>query len=51
MEPAVLGESTRSYPFDFRYNFVRYLAAPDSYLNEGHLTEHHRDGFATQLWG
>jgi hypothetical protein len=51
MEPVVAGESTSSYQFDFRNNLIRYLTASASDLNEEHLTEHRRGGFATPLWG
>ena len=35
----------------FRYNFLRNFAASVSWINEGHLEEHKRDGFAVQGWG
>ncbi len=44
-------ESTYSWQVDFRYNPARYLIWSASYLNEGHVTGHKRDGVATQLWG
>jgi len=34
-----------------RYNFLRNVAASLSWINEGHLEEHKRDGFAVQGWG
>ena len=35
----------------FRYNFLRNVSASLSWINEGHLEEHKRDGFAVQGWG
>ena len=35
----------------FRYIFLRNLAASVSWINEGHLEGHKRDGFAVQGWG
>ena len=35
----------------FRYSFLRNFAASLSWINEGHLEEHKRDGFAVQGWG
>lgn len=34
----------------YSHDFAGYLSASFSYLNEGHLPGHHRDGFAPQLW-
>jgi hypothetical protein len=34
-----------------RYNFLRNFAASLSWINEGHLGEHKRDGVALQGWG
>ncbi len=44
------GESAASWQVDFRYYPARYLVWSASYLNEGHVTGHKRDGVATQLW-
>ena len=35
----------------FRYNFLHNFAASLSWINEGHLKDHHRDGLAAQAWG
>lgn len=51
MESSLAGQSSQSYQLDYRYRIVRYFAASGSYLNEGHLPDHRRDGFAAQLWG
>ncbi len=45
------GEPADSWQVDFRYYPARYLVWSASYLNEGHVTGHKRDGVATQLWG
>lgn len=42
----------RSYQWqlDYRKDFGEHLAFNITYLNEGHLPDHHRDGFGSQLW-
>jgi len=45
------GDSSDSWQVDFRYFPARYLAWSASYINEGHVPGHKRDGVATQLWG
>lgn len=45
-----LGESSFSWQLDYRQDLHRYFAASVSYLNEGHVTGHHRDGTAWQGW-
>ncbi|MDO8738039.1 MAG: hypothetical protein Q7J17_03570 [Candidatus Deferrimicrobium sp.] len=59
-EISVLGGATesintgeRSYAWQavFRHDFLRNFAASLSWINEGHLEEHKRDGFAAQGWG
>ncbi len=51
MEALNASESTYSWQVDYRYNPARYLAWSASYINEGHVAGHKRDGVATQLWG
>jgi hypothetical protein len=51
MEALNTFESSYSWQVDYRYNPARYLAWSASYLNEGHVPGHKRDGVATQLWG
>ncbi len=41
----------KSWQIDFRYRFLQNFAVSTSYLNEGHVPGHKRDGLATQLWG
>lgn len=45
------GKATYTWQIDYRHNFLRCLAWSASWINEGHIQNHHRDGFATQLWG
>lgn len=42
---------TYTWQVDYRQNFNRGLAGSVSYINEGHVENHHRDGTAFQLWG
>lgn len=51
MEALNTSESTYSWQVDFRHDPARYLVWSASYLNEGHVPGHKRDGVATQLWG
>ncbi len=51
MEAVHASESTGSWQVDFRYDPIRYLGLSASYINEGHITGHKRDGVATQAWG
>jgi hypothetical protein len=44
-------QSSYSWQVDYRQNFHRNFAASIAYLNEGHVTGHHRDGTAWQAWG
>jgi len=45
------GGSSYAWQAALRYNFLRNFAASVSWINEGHLEEHKRDGFAVQGWG
>jgi len=47
-EPA---DSSYSWQLEYRHDLLQHLAAGFSYLNEGHLEGHHRDGYTAQLWG
>jgi hypothetical protein len=44
--------SSRSYSWalEYRQDFLTYAGASFTYLNEGHLAAHHRDGAALQGW-
>ncbi|MBP0595243.1 hypothetical protein J8I87_37425 [Paraburkholderia sp. LEh10] len=43
--------NTYSWAIDYTEGFGRYAAASITWLNEGHLPDHHRDGQAIQIWG
>jgi hypothetical protein len=45
------GESTYSWEGSYRSGLGTYAAWTFSWLNEGHLPTHHRDGQALQIWG
>jgi len=45
------GERSYAWQATFRHGFLRNLAASLSWINEGHLEEHKRDGVAVQGWG
>lgn len=45
------GERSYAWQAMFRHDFLRNLAASLSWINEGHLEAHKRDGFAVQGWG
>jgi len=42
--------SSFSWQVDYRHTFLKYLAWSASYINEGHIVNHKRDGGASQLW-
>jgi hypothetical protein len=43
-------DKTVTAQLDYREGLSRYFAWSFSYLNEGHLPKHHRDGYTGQLW-
>jgi hypothetical protein len=43
-------ESTYSYSYEYLQNLSEDFVASYTYLNEGHVTNHHRDGHSVQLW-
>ncbi|KXU83958.1 hypothetical protein CI15_25930 [Paraburkholderia monticola] len=47
------GEHSHSYSWqlDYTEGIGRYVAGSVSWLNEGHIPDHHRDGPLVQLWG
>ncbi|MCX6950841.1 MAG: hypothetical protein NTV51_01445 [Verrucomicrobia bacterium] len=51
MKPSSLGESGYAWQVDYQQNFYRNFSGSIAYINEGHVTGHHRDGTAWQLWG
>lgn len=44
------GESSYSWQIDYRQELGRYGGFSVGYLNEGHVTNHHRDGHMLQFW-
>ena len=42
---------TYSWAFNYQEGLGQYFAASFSWLNEGHIPDHHRDGQLVQLWG
>ena len=45
-----LHEKTYSYSIEYLENFNDYAYGTFTWLNEGHVTNHHRDGYSPQLW-
>lgn len=45
-----LHEKTYSYSIEYLQNFNDYVYGTFTWLNEGHVTNHHRDGYSPQLW-
>ena len=43
-------DMTQAVQFEYRDSFLKNFAWSVSYLNEGHFSDHHRDGAALQLW-
>jgi hypothetical protein len=44
-------EHSYAWALDYRHGLGEHAAITFSWLNEGHVTDHHRDGQAVQLWG
>lgn len=47
---AGMNDSSYSWQLEYREELFEHFAASLSYLNEGHVPAHHRDGHALQLW-
>lgn len=45
-----LKEATYSYSIEYLENLNDYTYATFTWLNEGHVTDHHRDGYSAQFW-
>jgi hypothetical protein len=50
MSAPALDERSFTWQIDYRQYFHQNFAASVAYLNEGHVTSHHRDGTAWQVW-
>ncbi|WP_322104315.1 hypothetical protein [Paraburkholderia sp. J41] len=44
------GDHSYSWAMDYTEGFGKYFAGSISWLNEGHIPEHHRDGQTIQAW-
>lgn len=44
-------QSSYSWEVDYSQDFFKNFAASLTYINEGHVVNHHRDGFAVEGWG
>ncbi len=44
------GETSYGYAYSYQHNLAENWYASFTYLNEGHVTNHHRDGHSVQLW-
>lgn len=44
------GDHSYSWSMDYTEGFGQYFAGSVTWLNEGHLSGHHRDGQSVQLW-
>ena len=45
-----LNETTYGFSMEYRQNVFEHVFATFTWLNEGHVTDHHRDGYSGQLW-
>jgi hypothetical protein len=43
-------ETSYSWQLEYRQDILKHLGGGISYLNEGHIQDHHRDGYTAQLW-
>lgn len=43
-------DTSYSWQIEYRQDILKHLAGGISYLNEGHIRGHHRDGYSPQLW-
>lgn len=43
-------ETSYGYAYSYQQNLSEHWYATFTYLNEGHVTGHHRDGHSAQLW-
>jgi hypothetical protein len=45
-----LEETSYSFMYEYLHNLNDHLFATFNWLNEGHVTNHHRDGLSGQIW-
>src|SRR5947208_1883457 len=43
-------ESTAGWSLDYRHALTPNFGIAASWINQGHIANHHRDGLAAQLW-
>ena len=43
-------EGSYAYGLEYAHNLSEHFVASYQYLNEGHVTDHHRDGVSPQIW-
>ena len=43
--------NTYTWAFNYQEGLGQYFAASFTWLNEGHIPDHHRDGQMVQVWG
>jgi len=51
MRDSASQQSSYAWALDYRHGLGENLDFTLSWLNEGHVTDHHRDGQSAQLWG
>ncbi|HEY9447417.1 MAG TPA: hypothetical protein VIQ62_10125 [Burkholderiales bacterium] len=51
MRESETSEHSYAWALDYRHGLGEHAAVTFSWLNEGHIPNHHRDGQAVQLWG
>ncbi len=51
LKESVTRESSSAWAFEYQQGMGENIAASFSWLNEGHVPGHHRDGQAVQIWG
>ena len=44
------GEGSYAYGFEYAHNLSEHFVLSYDYLNEGHVTDNHRDGVSGQIW-
>jgi hypothetical protein len=50
LTPSRVSESSYTWQIEYRQEVLRHFSASASWMNEGHVSGHHRDGTAWQGW-
>lgn len=45
-----LDENSYAFSYEYLHNLADWTYASFTWLNEGHVTNHHRDGYSGQIW-